>query len=170
MRECPAVGESSVMTMTVGGADTAGSITDHPLGRRLAVFAGVVALAMALPFYFLREGPPWYHLVFHLLGIAVCLVAVLLLRGIRRGARTTTLRVMTWITSVAFAGWAVGHAGELVVVLTHGGAHADHDLFQHPVHEFFAGIAVPSWLLTVLSSVVLFGTVGVQALTRRVRR
>ena len=55
-------------------------------------------------------------------------------------------------------------------MLTHGGAHADHDLFQHPVHMFFANIAVPSWMATVLSILVLLITAGIQAILRRVRR
>ena len=38
------------------------------------------------------------------------------------------------------------------------------------VHVFFASIAVRSWLLTVLSSLVLLVTAGVQALRRRLVR
>ncbi len=158
------------MTMTVGGADTAGPIADQPLRRRLGLFAAVVVASIVLPFVFLGEGPLWYHLAFHLIGVPLCLLAVVVLRSVRRAAGSRTLRVMTWISTVAFAAWAIGHAGELVTVLTHGGAHAGPDLFEHPVHTFFATIAVPSWMLSVVSSLVLFATVGVQALARRVRR
>jgi hypothetical protein len=58
---------------------------------------------------------------------------------------------------------------QLVTVLTHGGAHTDHDLFQQRVHLFFA-IAVPSWMATVLFTLVLLITAGIQAIIRRVRR
>ena len=91
-------------------------------------------------------------------------------REVRRAAASKTLRVMTWVSTVAVIGWMVGHLGELVTVLTHGGAHADHDLFQHPVHMFFANIAVPSWMATVLSILVLLITASIQAILRRVRR
>lgn len=170
MRPARTVDESAVMTITVGGADTADSTADQHLGRRLGLFAAVVVVSIALPFFFLREGPLWYHLAFHLIGVPLCLLAIVDLRSIRRAAPSTTLRVMTWISTVAFAAWAVGHAGELATVLTHGGAHADHDLFEHPVHVFFATIAVPSWMLSVLSSLTLLITAGIQALRRRIRR
>lgn len=160
----------ALMTITVGGADTANSTADQRLGRRLGVLAVVLAASIALPFIFLGEGPRWYHLVFHLIGIPLCVLAVLVLRSVRSAAASKTLRVMTWVSTVAFVAWAVGHTGELVTVLTHGGAHADHDLFQHPVHMFFATIAVPSWLLSVASTSVVLITAGVQALLRRVRR
>jgi hypothetical protein len=87
-----------------------------------------------------------------------------------RSSRPASARVLTWISTVAFVAWAVGHTGELATVLTHGGPHADHELFQHPVHVFFTTIAVPSWMLTVLSSLVLLITAGVQALVRAARR
>ena len=35
---------------------------------------------------------------------------------------------------------------------------------------FFATIAVPSWMVTVLSTLVLLITAGIQAIIRRVRR
>ena len=104
------------------------------------------------------EGQSWFHLAFHLIGLALCTAAVL------------TLRVLTWVATIAFPTWAVGHAGELFTVLTHGGVHADEHLFEHPVHVFFATIAVPAWMLSVLSSLVLLITAGVQAIVRRVRR
>lgn len=162
--------QSAAMTITVGGADTASPTADHRLGRRFGLFAAVVAASIVLPFIFLGEGPRWYHLAFHLIGVPLCLLAIVVLRSIRRAARSRTLRVMTWISTVAFAAWGIGHAGELVTVLTHGGAHADEHLFEHPVHMFFATIAVPSWMLSVVSSLVLLVTAGIQALRRRVRR
>lgn len=158
------------MTITVGGTRTATTTSGH-LGRRLGLFAAVLLAAIALPFIFLGEGnPSWFHLAFHLTGITVCTLAVLALRSIRGRATSKTLRVMTWIVSVAFVAWAVGHTGELVTVLTHGGANADEHLFEHPVHAFFATIAIPSWMLSVLSSLVLLVTAGVQAVVARVRR
>ena len=159
------------MTMTVGGASAASTTAPAPLGRRLALLGAVFVVCVGLPFLFLSEdGPRWYHLVFHLLGIALCAGGVVALRGVRRAAVSRALRVMTWVSTVAMTGWVLGHLGELATVLTHGGAHADHDLFQHPVHLFFATIAVPSWAATVLSLLVLLITAGVQAIIRRVRR
>lgn len=158
------------MTMTVGGASAGSTTVPAPLGRRLVLLGAVFLVSVGLPFVFLREGPRWYHLVFHLLGITLCAIGVVVLREVRRAAAGRTLRVMTWVSTVSMIGWAVGHLGELVTVLTHGGAHADHDLFQHPVHLFFATIAVPSWMATVLSMLVLLITAGVQAVLRLVRR
>ena len=159
------------MTTTVGSANAAPATAPAHLGRRLALLGAVLLVSIGLPFIFLREdGPRWYHLVFHLIGITVCGIGLVVLREVRRAAASKTLRVMTWVSTVAVIGWLIGHLGELVTVLTHGGAHADHDLFQHPVHTFFATIAVPSWMATVLSVLVLLITAGVQALIRRVRR
>ncbi|MFT4167386.1 MAG: hypothetical protein QM650_19290 [Microlunatus sp.] len=73
------------------------------------------------------------------------------------------------VSTVAFFAWLVGHVGELATVVTHGGAHADQTLFEHPVHVFFATIAVPSWMLSVFSSLVLLITAGVQAILRKVK-
>ncbi|HEY5981377.1 MAG TPA: hypothetical protein VIT41_17260 [Microlunatus sp.] len=159
------------MTTTVGGASAGPATAPAHLGRRLALLGAVLVVTTGLPFIFLREdGPRWYHLVFHLIGITVCAIALVVLREVRRAAASTTLRVMTWVSTVAVTGWLIGHLGELVTVLTHGGAHADEDLFQHPVHTFFATIAVPSWMATVLSVLVLLITAGIQAISRRVRR
>ena len=159
------------MTTTVGSASAGPATAPAHLGRRLALLGAVLIVATGLPFIFLREdGPRSYHLVFHLLGITVCAVGVVVLREVRRAAASTTLRVLTWVSTVTMIGWMVGHLGELVTVLTHGGAHADHDLFQHPVHLFFATIAVPAWMATVLSMLVLLITAGIQAIIRRVRR
>lgn len=170
MRGSLAVGESAVMTMTVGGADTTSRALDPRLGRRLGLLAAVLAASLVLPFVFLGDGPLWYHLAFHLIGVPLCLAAVLTLRLVRRSAASRTLRVMTWVSTVSYVGWAIGHSGELVTVLTHGGAHAELALFEHPVHVFFATIAVPSWMLSVVSVLVLLITAGVQAVARRVRR
>lgn len=159
--------------MTATAEDTSAGSATVPghLGSRLAVLGVLLAVFIALPFFFLREdGPRWYHLVFHLLGITLCVIGVIVLREVRRAAASKTLRVMTWVSTVAVTGWMIGHLGELVTVLTHGGAHADHDLFQHPVHMFFATIAVPSWMATVLSTLALLITAGIQAIIRRVRR
>jgi hypothetical protein len=159
------------MTMTVGGASAGPATARAHLGRRLALLGAVLVVTAGLPFIFLREdGPRWYHLVFHLVGVTVCAIGLIVLREVRRAAASRTLRVMTWVSTVAVTGWLIGHLGELVTVLTHGGAQADHDLFQHPVHTFFATIAVPSWMATVLSILVLLITAGVQAVIRRVRR
>lgn len=159
------------MTTTASQRVVSGPDARPGLGMRLAVFAAVAAVSIVLPFVFLREdGPSWFHLVFHLLGITVCGLGVLTLRGVRQAAISKSLRVLTWISTVAFVAWAVGHTGELATVLTHGGPHADHELFQHPAHVFFATIAVPSWMLTVLSSLVLLITAGVQGLVRAARR
>ncbi len=159
------------MTTTVEDTSTGPATAPARLGRRLAVLSALLAVFIALPFFFLGEdGPRWYHLVFHLLGITLCVIGLIVLREVRRATSSKTLRVLTWVSTVAVLGWLVGHLGELVTVLTHGGAHADHDLFQHPVHMFFATIAVPSWMATVLSTLVLLITAGIQAIIRRVRR
>lgn len=157
------------MTTTAARLGADNVVRDSHLGRSLGLLAAVLVVSIALPLIFLREGP-WYHLIFHLLGIAVCALGVLVLRAVRRAASSRTIRVMSWVGTVAFVGWAVGHTGELVTVLTHGGAHAENELFQHPVHVFFANIAVPAWMLTVLSTLVLLATAGVQKLRQSSRR
>jgi len=158
------------MTTTASQRVVSGPDARPRLGIRLAVFAAVVAVSILLPFVFLREGSSWFHLVCHLLGITVCGLGVLTLHGVRQAPISKSLRVLTWISTVAFVAWAVVHTGELATVLVNGGPHADHELFQHPVHVFFATIAVPSWMLTVLSSLVLLITAGVQVLVRAARR
>lgn len=157
------------MTTTVRGTTAATGSTGPRFGSRLGLFALVLVASIALPFFFLaNDDPPrWYHLAFHLIGIPLCALGVFALLRLRQATGSRTLRVMTWVTTVTFLLWATGHIGELVTVLQHGGADADHDLFEHPVHVFFANIAVPSWLLTVLSSLVLLVAAGVQALRRR---
>ena len=71
--------------------------------------------------------------------------------------------------TVLLVGWLAGHVGELSVVMSEGGLHADESVFTNPAHEFAAAIAVPSWALSVLSTIVLLATVGVQALVRRAK-
>ena len=158
------------MTITAEGTNTTPTASGRRTGWRLGLLSVLLIVSVALPFIFLGEGPSWFHLVFHLLGITVCTAAVLTLRGIRRHGASTTLRVMTWVSTVAFLAWLVGHTGELATVVTHGGAHADQHLFEHPVHVFFATIAVPAWMLSVLSSLVLLVTAGIQAIVRHVKR
>ena len=158
------------MTITAGGTDTTPTTAERRPGWRCGLLAALLVAAVALPFIFLGEGPSWFHLVFHLLGIALCTVAVLTLRSVRRNAASRTLRVLTWISTVAFLAWLIGHAGELATVVTHGGAHADQALFENPVHVFFATIAVPAWMTSVLSSLVLLVTAGIQAIIRKVKR
>lgn len=158
------------MTITAGGTNITPTTAERRPGWRFGLLAALFVASIALPFIFLGEGPSWFHLVFHLLGVALCTVAVLTLRSIRRHAASKTLRVLTWISTVAFLAWFVGHAGELATVVTHGGAHADQTLFENPVHVFFATIAVPAWMTSVLSSLVLLITAGVQAIIRKVKR
>ncbi|HMS36696.1 MAG TPA: hypothetical protein PKA93_06000 [Arachnia sp.] len=132
----------------------------------LAVF---LVVSIALPFIFLPMEASWGHLVFHLLGIVTCVFGIALLRGTRATSASRTVRVMTWVVTAAATGWLIGHIGELSVVLTHGGAHADQHVFEHPVHSAFATIAVPSWMLTAITTLILLVTLGVQALRRRTR-
>ncbi len=136
------------------------------VSRTLALVA-IGAVSIVLPFIFLPMEASWGHLAFHLLGIVVCATGVVLLARIRRVCGSRGLRVLTWIATATFIGWLLGHIGELSVVLAHGGAHADHDVFENPAHVFFATISVPSWMATVLSVLVVLSFIGMRALLSR---
>lgn len=153
--------------MTTTKNPAIGDTTTPALAPRVWQFVAVLLVSIALPFIFLNEaGPNWFHLAFHLIGVPLCVLAVLTLARIRTAAVSRPVRVLTWVTTVTFTAWAIGHSGELVTVLTHGGAEADHHVFEHPVHYFFATIAVPSWLASVLASLALLITIGVGTLRR----
>lgn len=157
----------------MSGSGSAPTERTPSIGRRRGVVAGSVGLVIltaALPLVFLpmSEHVAGAHTTFHVLGILTCVAGVWLMHLLRRGA-SRTVSVMSWIVSVALAGWLVGHAGELVAVFAGGGIAHDSEVFAHAGHTFFANIAVPSWMLSVLSLVVLLLTVATQALTARVR-
>lgn len=151
---------SAPRTVAPTGTATSGT------GPRTAALAAVLIVSAALPFIFLPMEQSWGHLAFHLVGAPVCVVAIILLAGIRRISTSKAVRVLTWIPTVTFAGWCIGHLGEMAVVLSHGGAHADEHVFEHPVHSFFATIAIPSWLGSVVTTLVLLVTIGILALVR----
>lgn len=134
---------------------------------RVGLLVLLMIVSIALPFTFLPMEASWGHLVFHLLGIIVCVGAVLHLATIRRLGGSRAIRVLTWIASATFALWLVGHIGELAVVLANGGAHASHAVFENPTHVFFATIAVPAWMLSMLTTLVLLIVIGVRRLRRR---
>lgn len=142
-----------------------GSATLHTVA--LAV---LTAISLVLPFIFLPMEASWGHMTFHLIGIPLCLASILVLSRIRHESASRTVRAMTWVVTAALVGWLIGHLGELLVVIGHGGMHAHEEVFDNPAHSAFAAIAVPSWLLTVISSVVLLITMGVIALRRAHRR
>jgi phosphatidylserine synthase len=141
-----------------------GSATLRTIG-----LAAVVAISVILPFVFLPMEADWAHMAFHLIGIPLCLAGILLLSKVRAGSASRTVRVMTWISTVCFAGWLIGHLGELLVVIGHGGMHAPEEVFENPAHVAFANLAVPSWMATVLSLIVLLVTMGIVALRSRSR-
>lgn len=138
------------------------------VGVVLAV-VGVMLVSIALPFFFLTQQADGFHTAFHIIGILLIAVGVWVHRRLRRGA-TRTVKVMSWIVTVLLIAWGIGHLGELVTVLTTTGVAHDHETFDQPVHMLFAEIAVPSWALSVLMTVVLLVVIGVQALVRRARR
>jgi len=140
-------------------------------GRTFGFWAGMLACfvlpAFALPIIFLNpSGPLWFHLAFHLIGIALCLLGIWLASRAAKAAPTRTLTVMSWTIAAALVVWMFGHTGELVTVLTHGGAHASPELFDDPTHSFFASFAVPGWMLSVLSIVVLLVSSGIRVAYR----
>ena len=137
--------------------------------RHILALTGLLLVSAAMPFIFLPMQASWAHLVFHLVGIVICAIAVVLLRSLRRASASKVVRVLTWVTTAAYVGWIVGHIGELGVVLTHGGAHADQHVFEHPIHEFFATIAVPSWMAVMATMLVLLVATIVHVI-RRPRR
>lgn len=133
---------------------------------------GIFAVpAIALPLIFLNPaGPEWFHLVFHILGIALCVTGFWLASRAARTAPNRTLSVMAWIVAVALVIWAFGHVGELITVLGNGGAHASPELFEDPLHVFFANFAVPGWMLSIVSIIVLAVSTGIRSLYRMARK
>jgi hypothetical protein len=136
------------------------------VGGLVVVF--VVAIALPLIFLPISEDVIGAHTTFHILGILVCLAGLVLLHLLRRQA-TRTVAVMSWIATVTLIGWLLGHLGELFAVFTEGGVEHDSETFDHALHIFFANIAVPSWMLTIITLLVLLTTIAAQAITRRAR-
>lgn len=132
--------------------------------------AAVLIVSIALPLVFLpiSEDVTGAHTAFHIIGIVTCIAGVYVLHLLRRGA-TRTVTVMSWIATVFTVGWMIGHIGELFTVFTEGGVEHDSETFDHATHIFFANIAVPSWMLTVLSYLALLIAIGIQAIVRRSR-
>ncbi len=158
--------------MTSVQAPTTSSLPSTPSAGALRTvwLAALLLTSLALPFIFLPMEAHWAHMVFHLIGIPLCLAGVVLLARIRHSSASRTIRVMTWITTAFFIGWLIGHLGELMVVLGHGGAHADDEVFDNPVHRSFAALAVPSWMLAVVGSIMLLVTIGIVSLRHRRHR
>lgn len=157
MTSIPASSPTSVPRTAAGGSTA----------LRTIALAVVAAISVILPFIFLPMQASWGHMTFHLIGIPLCLVSILLLSRVRDGSTSKTVRVMTWIVTVCFSGWLIGHLGELLVVIGHGGMHAHEEVFDNPAHVAFANLSVPSWMAAVLSLIVLLVTMGVVALRTR---
>jgi len=147
---------------------------DAKQGKRRWLVVGalvlVLVVSVALPVIFLpiSEDVTGAHTAFHVLGILTCIAGVILLHLLRPGA-TRTVAVMSWIVTVFLIAWLIGHLGELATVFTHGGVAHDSDTFDQSGHMVFASIAVPSWMLAILSFVVLLLTIAIQAIARRAR-
>lgn len=157
---------TSTTTFRAGAQGEGGSLVG---AKGIAGLVVLLLVSVALPFIFLPMEASWGHLAFHLIGIVVCTLAVMLLRGLRRASASKVVRVLTWVATVAYVGWTIGHVGELGVVVTHGGAHADQHVFEHPVHTFFATISIPSWMAAMAMMLVLLVAVIVHVV-RRPRR
>ena len=126
----------------------------------------LTVLSAALPFVLLTNPNPWAHALFHIIGIGLCLAALATQQVWRRTA-TRPVRVLSWLVSGSFLVWLFGHTGELVIVLMNGAFHADEHVFEDPAHSFFAGFAIPGWMLAVVLSLAQLITAGIRALIRR---
>lgn len=159
--------------MSAFDSHPSGASAGAPRARRTPLMLGtlaVVVVSLSLPFVLLpiSESVTGAHTLFHVVGIVLCVGGMLVLRMLRRGA-SRTVKVLSWIVTVFLATWLIGHAGELATVFVAGGPAHDSEAFDDPAHSFFATIAVPSWVFTVLSGIVLLIVLAIQGLRTRRR-
>lgn len=97
--------------------------------------------------------PP--HAIFHPVYVAFTLGALFVLVRLRSLASTPVVRGLTLALIIVQVASMVGHIGEEISVVTHGGLEATEAVFEEPFHVWSAWITVPSLLLSQLLLIAL---------------
>jgi hypothetical protein len=95
------------------------------------------------------------HAIFHPVYIAIILVALFLLVRLRSLTHSPVVRGLTLALIIFQVAAMVGHIGEEISVIRHGGLEATEALFEEPFHVASAWITVPSLLLSQLLLIAL---------------
>lgn len=95
------------------------------------------------------------HAMFHPVYVAFTLGALYVLVRLRSLASTPVVRGLTLALIVVQVATTVGHIGEEISVVTHGGLEATEAVFEEPFHVWSAWITVPSLLLSQLLLIAL---------------
>lgn len=112
------------------------------------------------------EVDAWWqsHLFFHIAYLPFVRAAVYVTRALAGAAPSRALRRLAAFVACLQVLAVVGHAGELLAVVRHGGLDAGEAIYQETAHEMF-GVATPMMLLLSVALIVAI-TMG-QAVVRR---
>jgi hypothetical protein len=108
------------------------------------------------------------HAVFHPAYLAFTVSALFVLTRLRSQLHSPVARGLAIGLIVAQVASIVGHIGEEISVLRHGGLQATEAVFDEPFHLWSAWITVPSLLLSQLLLIAL--TIAVVVAGRAARR
>jgi len=108
------------------------------------------------------------HAVFHPVYIVFLVGAILVLVRLRAATGSRMLRALALALLVAQAVAIVGHIGEEIAVLQHGGLSAGEDIFVESLHFWSANLTVPGLLASLLLLIVI--TIAAILARRRERR
>lgn len=95
------------------------------------------------------------HPVYHLVYILVSLAALYPAARLRAAGSTAAVRTLALVLSVSIWTNILGQLGQEVVVLTHGGFHADPRVFTDPLHLAGAMLSLLALVVGVSALVAL---------------
>ena len=138
--------------------------------KRWMVWAWVL---VALPFWLtaatLRpDGFLLPHAIFHPVYVAIILGALFVLVRLRSVTPSPVVRGLTLALIIVQVAAMLGHIGEEISVITHGGLDATEAVFDEPFHMRSATLTVPGLLLSQLLLIAM--TVAAVVAGRRASR
>lgn len=108
------------------------------------------------------------HAIFHPVYIAIILGALFVLVRLRSLTHSPVVRGLTLALIIVQVATMVGHIGEEISVITHGGLEATEAVFDEPFHMWSATLTLPGVLLSQLLLIAL--TIAAVVAGRKSRR
>lgn len=110
-----------------------------------------------------RIGDSYPHIAFHLVTVALLVVALVVLRRIRGGNGPRSQRVLTGVLLVTIPLAIVGNLAEFVTAVDRLAADGwesrlTPEMFEEGAHAMAANLTIPALMLSMVSVLVLAGT------------